>query len=276
MRRGLTVVLTALAALLAGAPPAGAGGWWSSISVEERHYGVGEVVRARTDFLFASIEEAALARAHGHFYAYLIRGFDQSVLNAAMSTAQPEGWWSLGGAVAVPVGEVALSGWDGNWAQARVRFTVPDVEPGWYRLMFCDLGCASPLGDVIPTAIQLWEHPSIAQLARKLDGVASRASKVRTLRAAISDLDEEVAAFPDAPNVASLTERVARLERQLMSRQEPATAPWWAFVGWFLLGVGTALAAVSHTRRRRRSRVDDGLEQLLAEEQMREKAGHLS
>jgi hypothetical protein len=56
-----------------------------------------------------------------------------------------------GDAEAVELGRVVLRVSDSNIARARASFTVPDLPPATYSLMFCDAGCAHPLADVVPT-----------------------------------------------------------------------------------------------------------------------------
>ena len=107
--------------------------------------------------MFRSIEAAETARdARGEdaFYAYLLRGFDYSIVDRAQREADPQNWWSVGGAEVYWAGRVTVSGLDLNLATATASFRVPKVPPGKYAVMFCDAECVHPLADLIPS------HPS--------------------------------------------------------------------------------------------------------------------
>ena len=107
--------------------------------------------------MFSSTEAAEAARdARGEdaFYAYLLRGFDYSIVDRAQHEADPQNWWSVGGAKVYWAGRVTVNGLDFNLATATASFRVPKVPPGKYAVMFCDAYCVHPLADLIPS------HPS--------------------------------------------------------------------------------------------------------------------
>ena len=176
-----------------------------------------------------------------------------------MSTSDPGDWWPLGEAGAIQVGEVRLSGWDGKLARARARFAVPRIQPGRYSLMFCDAGCANPLGDIVPAGVSIVADPFIAQLARRLYRLESRSSqRVRGLRRALQNLQAEALPAPESPDVSGIVERLEALERRV-SRPQPAADAVAGLRGWFVSGAVLAAAVsvlVGRARARRGRRAD--------------------
>lgn len=229
---------------------AAAGGWATSIELESGHAAPGERMEAGTEFLFRSIEAAEAARRTGTHYAYLLAGFDFDIVERVVDEPQPRRWWTLGGAKAIPVGRVRLSGWDANFARARVSFVVPGVETGSYALMFCDLGCAHPLGDIVPARMTVAGDPVQARLLGRLDRLEARvARQARIAHAAQREArneEERTAAEPEE----ALEARVRHLERGLGRREAPEL-PWAAFAGWFFAGVAMGVLGVRLMRRRR-------------------------
>jgi hypothetical protein len=143
-------------------PSAKAGGWWSSIRLDRARVTAGQEMTAETQVMFSStgaVEAARKARGKDAFYAYLLRGFDYSVVDRAMREASPQNWWSVGGAEAYWAGRVTVGASDLNLASATASFRVPKAPPGKYAVMFCDTGCAHPMADLIPT------HPSALTIA---------------------------------------------------------------------------------------------------------------
>jgi hypothetical protein len=154
-----------IAAILLVSPSAKAGGWWSSIRLDRARVTVGQQMTAETQVMFSStgaVEGARKARGKDAFYAYLLRGFDYSVVDRAMREASPQNWWSMGGAEAYWVGRVTVGASDLNLATATASFRVPKAPPGRYAVMFCDTGCAHPMADLIPT------HPSALTIAPRV------------------------------------------------------------------------------------------------------------
>jgi hypothetical protein len=148
------VAIACVAAGLILLPSATAGGWWSSVRLDRARVAVGQELRVHASVMFRSVEEAEAAQngeAQGAFYVYLLRKFDYSVVQRAMREASPRDWWSVGNADAFRVGRVVISGQESNLAVANASFRVPEVPPGRYTVMLCDVGCAHPLADVIPT-----------------------------------------------------------------------------------------------------------------------------
>jgi hypothetical protein len=146
-----------IAVVLLVPPTATAGGWWSSIRLDRARVVVGEKMKAEAGAMFSSTEAAEAAReARGEdaSYAYLLRGFDYSIVARAMHEADPQNWWTVGGAEAYWAGRVTVSGLDFNLGRATASFRVPKAPPGKYAVMFCDALCVQPLANLIPS------HPS--------------------------------------------------------------------------------------------------------------------
>lgn len=161
-----------MAAVLLIPSSATAGGWWSSIRLDRARVTVGERMKAEAGAMFSSTEAAEAARdARGEdaSYAYLLRGFDYSIVARAMHEADPQNWWSVGGAEAYWAGRVTVSGLDFNLARATASFRVPKAPPGKYAVMFCDAQCVHPLANLIPS------HPSALTIT---SGQITSASRV--------------------------------------------------------------------------------------------------
>jgi hypothetical protein len=175
------------------------------------------------------------------FSVFLLRGFDDAVVERAMRKASPGDWWSLGGAEAIEVGPVDIRLSDSNLARATAAFTVPEVPPATYHLMLCDAGCDEPLAEVVPTeGFTVVADPATAKLARRVDRLERR-----SMRQA-----ERLGAARGEIAVARLATRNARAEIEHLEavseprRSRPATA--WTYAGWLVAG---ALAVFVVARR---------------------------
>ena len=242
----LTTLVTGLVALPSGAA---AGGWWSSIDLDGPYLGIGETVVSRTEISFSTIALGEEARGTD-YHAYLVRGIDEQALDEAMSTAEPGRWWTAPEEMTF-VGDVELSDWESNLGMATVHITVPEVSPGLYDLMLCDAGCNAALGDLIPLEVQVSADPLAAQTARKLERQEARSDTRfglirRELRRTTRQLDAAEAAS------GASAERIVRLQRRVsaLGNDAPAT-PWFAYAGWWLAGVVTALLVMRSRRRYR-------------------------
>jgi hypothetical protein len=247
----LTLVC-ALGVLLLTPQAALGGGWWSSIQVDRSTVAAGQRVQLDAGVAFSSAAAAEKAREPGRFRVYLLKGFDDSGVERAMSEPSPRNWWSLGGAEAIQVGEVVVSVADSGLGRARAAFTVPELPPATYHLMLCDAGCAEPLADVIPAeGFTVVADPATAQMARRVDRLERRVRhQARRLAGAHADADRAGFAARSARS------GVERLERQVSSivdegRRSPLTP--WAYAGWFVAGtLAGALALLVFRRRRSR------------------------
>jgi hypothetical protein len=154
MRRTVVAIGCATVALLVP-PSATSGGWWTWIQLDRETVAAGHEMQAYADVMFSSGDaaEAAQSGRNGDaFYVYLLRGFDYSIVQRAMRQPSPRNWWSVGGADAYRVGRVVIGERHFNLARATASFRVPEqVTSGKYVVMFCDAGCAHPLGNVIPS-----------------------------------------------------------------------------------------------------------------------------
>jgi hypothetical protein len=152
MQRSI-LALGCVAVALIMLPSATAGGWWTSLRLERTKVAVGEEMKVKVNVMFSSVDAAAAAQKRGRFYVYLLRGFDDSVVERAMREPSPRNWWSVGNADAFRVGRVVIRvEEESNLALATAAFRVPEVPAGRYTMMLCDAGCSRPLADVIPTS----------------------------------------------------------------------------------------------------------------------------
>ncbi|MDQ3958347.1 MAG: hypothetical protein M3273_08515 [Actinomycetota bacterium] len=257
MRIGRMAVWAGIAAIVAsaaGPAAAGSGGWWGSIRVEGRHLGIGETVLAQGDVMFLDRGAADAARESGEFYAYLVQGVDVERINRARRVAEPKRWWTPPEEMTL-VGDVTLSNWDVNLARATAHLEIPEMPEGFYRLMFCDLGCVNPLGNLIPSKVSVTSEVLAARTSRSLQALRLRVRhRVAVLEHRIRALRNEAEEPP--PAAPDLSGPVDRLEAQVaaLEAEEPET-PWLAYAGWFAAGLASAVAFYLARLRRRATRV---------------------
>jgi hypothetical protein len=226
---------------------ASAGGWWSHIDVDGERVAVGQRVHATTEFLFDSIPTAERARRSGGYYVYLLRDFDYGIVESVMEEPEPPDWWRLGGARPVRVGEVELDRFSGNLARARATLAIPELEPGRYALMFCDLSCAEPLGDIVPTMITIVDDPLTARLSNRLGRLRARAARdVRDVRASLNDVRADAARERD---LWALQDELSALERRVLRVEKKPFHPWLPYAGWFLAGAACGVFLAARRRR---------------------------
>ena len=245
------LVLCSLMVLLLPSSAA-AGGWWSTVGTDRSTVAVGQQVEAEADVLFGSIRAAREAR-HSEFYVYALRDFDYSIVLRAMNRRAPGDWWSPGDAHAVELGPVALRASHGNLGRARASFTVPELPPGTYALMFCDAGCASPLADVVPMSrFTVVADPATAvlaeratrlkeRLARQAQSLVAAHGAARRARAAVAKSDIELRA---------LDAELRALDRAVAESPSSASPPFWAFGGWVVAGAFAGALVFLLLRRR--------------------------
>jgi hypothetical protein len=251
MGRLRLALVCALGVLLLMPPAAAGGGWWSYIDVDRSHVAPGQRVDIDEAVAFSSAAAAETAQQTERFYVYLLRGFDYSVVEQAMRKPSPGNWWSLGGAEAIEVGKVTVSVSDANLGRATAAFTLPELPPATYRLMFCDTACTEPLADVIPTkGFTVVSDPATARLAHRVERLKHRGrNQAGQLAAARADTDKALAAARKARSkVEQLKVSVASLANQ--GRSAPLAAPW-AYAGWLVAGALAGALALLVLRRRR-------------------------
>jgi hypothetical protein len=262
-------LICALGALLLTPQPAMAGGWWSHIDVSRSTVAPGQRVEVGATVAFSSTAAAEEARETGRFHVYLLRGFDDALLERAMQEADPRNWWSLDGAEAIWAGPVAINASDSNLRRARAAFTVPELPPATYHVMLCDAGCANPLPDVIPASgFTVVADPATAQMAQRIDGLEQRIRiQAVQLSAARRDAGRARAGARNARSaVRRLETTVSFLADQAAS--SPRIAPW-TYAGWLVAGALAGALAVL-VLRRRRSRTAPDAEWQPSDEELRE------
>lgn len=246
LRRALAC---ALGALLLAPQPASAGGWMSWIHVDRMTVAPGERVEVRAEAWYRTAAAAKEAQEPGRFYVYLLRDFDYSIVKSAWSKASPGDWWSLGGADAIPVGNVTVSAKpDSNLGRARGEFTVPELPAATYHVMLCDSGCAQPLGTVVPArGFTVVADPATARLEQRVDLLRQRiGGQARELEAtqAIADRALDAVRRADAG--------IDRLQASVRSSsEEDAKPPIWALAGSLVILALGAWLVIRAVRRRR-------------------------
>ena len=268
MSRKCLVLATAVLTLWLTTNPALAGGWYHYVRFPEL-VSPGETLELETeDVWFQTIAQAEEARTQQGYYAFLIEDLDEEMLAKAMSTDYVANWWQLGEASAHHAGTVTAHGGSSNLVDATIRLEIPDVSPGHYWLMLCDLDCGTAMGSVIPREVRVVDDAGFAQLARRIDHLESRVGDLRlnlrrNFRGARNDAETDVgklradlrklraalrrAEYELGSSLEALGRRVAALEDH--KGDGPALA--WIGVGGLLAGA-FALRRKGTTLRRSR------------------------
>lgn len=254
MSRTRSVMFLIVLVLVMTVVPARAGGWWHYVDFPEA-VASGETLEVSTRaMMFETIEQADRARAEQGFYAYLIEDLNEEMVDAAMSREFDPDWWRLSDATAYQAGTVTIEEGSSNLARGTVSLEIPDVDPGRYALMLCDLDCATPLANVIPIDVEVTADQEIATLTRKVEYLGDRLVMLRiNLRRDVrrgaaqrgrdlNDLKIDLANVTERLNektgdleesLTDLGERVEELEKS-DGRQ---ALGWLAFGGFLLIGV---------------------------------------
>jgi hypothetical protein len=251
--RSLKTLLLSLLLTSLLAPPAIAGGWWSSIGLEGQPVGRGESIYLKvSEVMFDTLQQAEQAKRETYF-AYLVRGFDQEALDDAMTRANPGDWWNPT-SEPIRAGDVRLINWDSNLAKGRVQLNVPDVPPGSYYLMLCDLGCEVTLGNLVPSQVNVTNDVLAAQTTRRLQ--QTEADLTLALQRSRSELRETRLTIRQAlSNNANQVDRIKTLETKLADATRTEPQPWIGYAGWFVAGVIGALLFLLRTSKRSQTNV---------------------
>ncbi len=246
MSRPSTVILATTLTALALTPHAAAGGWWNIVQLEHSTAAAGQRVTARATVYFTSARAARNAASGGPFYVYVLHGFAQTSLELPRL---PSAWWSrwsLRGAEAVRAGPVVLDV-SGHTGAVRASFTVPDLRPGGYSLMFCDAGCRHPLGDIVPTpGFTIAADAATARLATRVDRLEQRLARQSRLRQAA-----RTAARGARAEATSVGAQLRRLEQRVASAEQRPGPSRWGYAGWLVGGFSVGAGLVLALRRRR-------------------------
>ena len=206
----------------------------------------------KAQVLFSSASAAAEARRHP-YYVYLLRDFDYSVVARAMGKRSPRRWWSVNsGAGVFNVGRVVVHSSDRNLGKASASFIVPELAPGTYALMFCDVGCAHPLADVIPSrGFTVVADVATARIAQRNDHLEKRVW--RQARQLVAARDAIGSARVDAMNSRSdldqLQAKMRLIERRVGNGQDSPSGSRWASAGWLVAGALLGALVVLRGRR---------------------------
>ena len=254
MRLRMLLTVSLVAGLLLMPSAATAGGWWSSINLHGSFLGIGETLTVRSQVMFRGLESADRAREET-FHAYLARGIDREALDKAMTVAEPKGWWTPPRELRL-IGDVELSNWDSNMAVATAELSVPEMTPGSYSLMLCNVGCRKPLADLIPTRVHVSADPIAAQTARRLEGTNNRlniefARVRRDLKGHSRQLKaRKVDSLESAESISQLQDGLIALQIELASlNNEAPPVQWPTYLMLFVAGAASTLLAMRWRRR---------------------------
>lgn len=245
--------LSAVVSVVSFHSPAAAGGWWSGIDLNGGYLGIGENLKFRSEVMFETLDAAERGR-RTEYFAYVVRGVDEKALEDAMSVAEPGRWWVPPNEM-ILVGRVELSDWDANLVIATAHLSIPKMATGNYDLMLCDMGCRTPLANLIPAPVEVTAEPLAARLSRRLEATNERLDTVRARLRARLGRSLTIADRADLVSAES-SNAVARLQKAVanLDSDSPSPTPALAFAGWFVAGAAVAFAV---TRRRRSSRDAD-------------------
>jgi hypothetical protein len=242
MKRVLAAVVGVLFVGTGATPAWGNGGVTTALSVRGYKY-EGRAVHVE-QMVFVGRGDEVLEQ--GPFYAYL------SVPTEKWRLAPP---LPDGAEIVAPV---IIGGRRGRYARITVDFTLPDLEPGLYRLDACNSPCTESLGALYPGRLKVVGGAAEARLRSRLDRMRGDVSVLRyEIRQARNKLAQRVERFDAATDLLSNRlsderDRVTRLAsdigtlRRRVNDGEPF--PWVIFALAFAAGatavfVGTRLAA---------------------------------
>ena len=275
MSRAKVAFVLAFMILGASASRGTAGGWWHYVDYPPT-LAPGDNLEVPTGQLIFTPRsaEADRAREQQGYFAYLIEGLDEAMVDEAMSHEFDRNWWDLGTASAHLAGTVEIHDGASNLARGTIHLEVPEVDPGRYELMLCNLECRQPLANVVPLKVTIVDDQAVAMLSRQVDNFKSRLflmnmslrEKVRrsvaerALEEDLVALEKEVASLNETSRAAEtrlsrsledLSDRVADLERGSGAAGTPALG--LVAVGGFLFGALALVSTrVSRTSKRRR------------------------
>jgi hypothetical protein len=241
----------ALGVLVLTPQAAAGGGWWSYIDVNRSVVAPGQRVELEVTVSFSSAAAAEAAQQTNRFHVYLLRGFDDSVLERAMRKSSPGNWWSLGDAEAIDLGHVTVRVWNANLGRATAVFRMPQLPPATYQLMLCDTACTEPLANVIPTEdFTVVADRTTAQMTTRVERLARRSrNQADQLAAARADAHKALLAARTArSDVEQLKSGLSSLANE--GRSSPPTSAW-AYAAWLIAGALAGALALLVLRRRR-------------------------
>jgi hypothetical protein len=233
MRRWLTLSIVSVLVLTYPLPAASGGG--ATFDFGSDYLVIGDDVTGRTGVWLGAKRSGHLG--DGPFHAYLVpanthfpeEGLPQEATWLAPISFEPE---------------------PGPYATATVSFRVPDVPPGDYSLMVCDVPCTTQsVGDLIGGWFTIASSPVEARIQSLADRIDWKTGALRRQM----NREEKRAERTEE----GLATRVDRLQRELdalASRTAPrppdaGTPAWLAGTGW---GAALMLALTLLTRRRRK------------------------
>ena len=232
LRWSLAMVVAGM--ILAPTPPSAGGGWWNFIDLDSSYLGIGERFTFRQQLAFPDSVAAAQARKED-YGAYLMRDINQRVLDRAMGKANPKRWWAPVDRM-LRVGDVEILPSNGNFVNAAVRLSIPEIPTGNYYLMLCDAGCRNPLADVVPSPVVVSADALSAKTARELRRLSDSTGvqimrldrRVRRSSAQVRGLEDEIV---------QMHAQIAALRDRPASPEERSDALWPSY----LVGLGGGL-----------------------------------
>jgi hypothetical protein len=146
------------------------------------------------------------------------------------------------------------TGLAGKPRPTRASFTVPELPPATYALMFCDAECAHPLGDVVPTPdFTVVPDPATAEIAERTTRLEERlaARQARSLAAArAAARSARTAVVNTEAELRALDERLRALDREVAEAADSSRPSLWALAGWVIAGGFAGAFAFLMLRRR--------------------------
>ena len=227
------VIVASVVVLVVGSARAGGAMWDFN---DKQHYEIafvpGDTVEASTS-VWISARDLGQPE-DGPYHGYLVKPSEEGPWPPPV----PEG--------AIYLGEITIEERTQDHGTARLTFTVPDVEPGDYRLLHCNDPCTTSLGDIMTTPFTVAATQGEGELLVETRSLEQRADeylfRIKRLERALKDHKEEqhgakIEALLD--EVSKLAARIAVLEEVPESRVLEGSlgagaaltasgAAWWA------------------------------------------------
>jgi hypothetical protein len=240
-----------LLVILPHAASSGGGNW---IETDPRLVGVGDTVTARATFSASRERTEAL----GPYYAYLAPD------PATYELPDPEDVETilLGGVEVLWPEDHEWRGMLRHNPRASITFTAPEVPAGSHILVFCDLACERPLGDIDITYLNVAATGEEARLQYRLAVARGNARSLETRLRIQRERQEQMDAYfertGDRVRVAEreaheLGGEVDRLQEIVVSLSAARNRERWILGGAMVVVLGAAaLVKVRAVKRRRR------------------------
>lgn len=263
MHRAIALGMAAAVASVVYMPSiaASGGGWWTGIDLDRRHIAPGETIQLDTEVYWQNMSDAEAAREGDvENHLFLIPDVDAELIDRVYRlTRYKRGWWTPQPG-SIDLGMVELSRWDSNIAQARISFTVPEIEAGTYSFMLCSPGCTHEMGNMVPTQVSVVASAAHAKAADRIDELKIRISQrnweFRRAKRKLRKAHNELKNASETQDLGPLEDRLDEMDERISvvasaGEEPPSSGPDSGVMSGVIFGVllGAAGALVLGRRR---------------------------